>query len=154
MYRNLSSLAIVLLWSVALSAADQSNPAAWKQEVSDLRRQIQELHGRVEALERHLARDEKPAKAEPQARYEYLDVQFVEFPSRDAAHKAICTRGNDVIFGKAMDGYWRRFEWTLRSEIEPDVLRDAAFNLPVGTLSPVLEGKNRFYILRVLDRKE
>ena len=165
MYRRLHSVAFVLLCWPALFGADSGNSenqsADWKQEASELRRliqelshRIQELSDRIETLDQHVARDENRSGTERMVRYEQVHVRFADFASRDAAYKSISARGNDVLGGKAIDKPWKLFGWTPRSQIESVVIRKAAFTLPLGRLSQIIEDKNGLYILRVLERRE
>jgi parvulin-like peptidyl-prolyl isomerase len=47
-------------------------------------------------------------------------------------------------------GEW---DWTSRGALAEQKLEDAIFELPIGQLSPVIEGKTAFHIVQVVDRQ-
>jgi hypothetical protein len=47
-------------------------------------------------------------------------------------------------------GEW---DWTNRGSLAEQTIEDAIFELPVGRLSPIIEGKTAFHIVRVIDRQ-
>ena len=155
MCRRVLSIAIFLLSSSLSLGAEPDNPGNqptdWKKEASELRQLIRELSDQIESLERRVLGNESSFGVDGLVRYEQLEVRFVDFTSRDVAFRFIARLGNDVLRGKSIDA-WKRFEWTPRSEITSDVIREAAFTLPLGELSQILSDESGFYILRVLER--
>jgi foldase protein PrsA len=58
--------------------------------------------------------------------------------------------GSDGV--EAADG--GRRDWTTKGSLACEELDRALFGLPVGTLSPIIEGPNGFHIIRVTQREE
>lgn len=46
-----------------------------------------------------------------------------------------------------------RWDWTNRGSLAEQKLEDTLFQLPVGTVSPVIEGRSAFHLVKVLDRQ-
>ena len=110
----------------------------------------------------HLADFEKPARA----RWEELVVRFSKYPGKAEAYAAIALMGNQVLAGAPLariaqsqsDGVTSseggRRDWTFEGSLVSEVLDRALFGLPVGQLSPILEGEHGFHIVRVIEREE
>ncbi|GAG24799.1 unnamed protein product, partial [marine sediment metagenome] len=45
-------------------------------------------------------------------------------------------------------------DWTTKGSLVSDVIDKAIFNLPIGALSPILESKRGFHIVRVIQRQD
>ena len=115
----------------------------------------------LEYYREHLAEFERPARA----RWEELTVGFSKYPGKAEAYAAIAGMGNRVCAGvplsevarslsdgtTASDGGLR--DWTRKGSLVCEELNRALFELPVGQLSPILEDKDGFYIVRVIERE-
>ncbi len=110
----------------------------------------------------HLSRFETPCRA----KWEELMVRIAKYPSKADAYAAIARMGNQVLAGTplaqvareqsdgstALSGGFR--DWISKGSFAVEKVDQALFGLPIGQLSPILEGETGFYIVRVLDRQE
>lgn len=104
----------------------------------------------------------KPA----QARWEELMVSYGKHPTKEAARDAIARLGNQVLGGAPLtevaksgsDGFTAtqggRHDWTSKGSLASQTIDHALFSLPVGQMSPILDGDTGFHIIRVVERKE
>lgn len=109
----------------------------------------------------HLEEYEQPARA----RWEQLTVRFDQFPSRDAARKAIEEMGNEAYFGGNIQAVAKArsqepfassggvHDWTNRGSLASEVLEEQIFQLPLDRMSRVIEDSDGFHIVRVTDRE-
>ncbi len=100
------------------------------------------------------------------AQYEELMVRYDKFPDKAAAWDAIAEMGNRVWHGTPFaevakarsDGATAaeggRRDWTSKGSLVCAALDQALFTLPVGQLSPIIEGPTGFHIVRVTAREE
>jgi parvulin-like peptidyl-prolyl isomerase len=98
------------------------------------------------------------------AQWEELMVRYSKYPTRAAAYDAIARMGNQVWAGApfvevakaASDGpeaaKGGQRDWTEKGALACQALDMALFNLPVGQLSPIIEGDHGFHIIRVTRR--
>jgi len=102
-----------------------------------------------------------------QARWEELMVSFDRYSNKAAAFAALADMGNQVMQGApfsevakarsqgptAADG--GGYDWTNQGSLSSKELDQALFGLalPLNSLSQIIESKNGFYIIRVLERK-
>jgi len=100
------------------------------------------------------------------ARWEELMVSYSKHSSKAAAYEAIARMGNQVVGGTplaqvaktgsdsvlAADGGQR--DWTTKGSLVCKELDQALFSLPMGQLSPIIEGPRGFHIVRVVEREE
>jgi parvulin-like peptidyl-prolyl isomerase len=110
----------------------------------------------------HAEEFEKPARA----RWEEIVVRYSKYPSKPAAHDALAALGNQVLSGvpfaevakAGSDGTTAaeggRRDWVSQGSLVDEELNRAIFGLPVGQLSPILEGDHGYYIIRVIERSE
>ncbi|MGA2030804.1 MAG: peptidyl-prolyl cis-trans isomerase [Thermoguttaceae bacterium] len=111
----------------------------------------------------HLKEFEKPARA----RWEELMVRFAKYPSKAEAFAALAALGNQVLMAGAplaevakrgsdgsTAGDGGAYPWTSKGSLACEELDRALFALPVGQLSPIIEGAAGFHILRVTEREE
>jgi len=112
--------------------------------------------------EEHAEEFDHPARA----KWEELAVRFSEFPTKAAARQTIAAMGNQVFAGRpltevakahsqgstASEGGQR--DWTTRGSLACEALDRAIFGLPVGQLSPIIESKRGYHIVRVTEREE
>ena len=99
----------------------------------------------------HLDEFTHPARA----RWEELFVRYSDHASKDSAHDALARLGNQVVLAgaplaevarrgsggpTASEGGQRR--WTTKGSLVCKELDRALFSLPVGQLSPIIEGPN------------
>jgi PPIC-type PPIASE domain len=111
--------------------------------------------------EQHLLDYEYPA----QARWEELMVSFDQFPDKAAAYAAIAQMGNRVMQGvpfaevakASSQGYTAdkggANDWTTQGSLACKALDESLFQLPVGSLSGIIESDHGFHIIRVVERK-
>mgnify|MGYP000959737747 CR=1 FL=1 len=109
----------------------------------------------------HLKEFTQPARA----RWEELMVTFSKYPDKASAYDDIARMGNLVFSGvpfahvakssshgfTAADGGQRK--WTDQGVLACQELDRALFHLPLGQLSPIIEGPTGFHILRVVERE-
>ena len=106
------------------------------------------------------------------ARWEELMVRFDRHPSKEAAWAALAQLGNtaagvgaapgEPAFAELAPGRSHGFtaeeggahDWTAPGTLASEQLEESLFNLPVGEMSPILEGPLGFHIVRVLERRE
>jgi len=100
------------------------------------------------------------------AKWEELMVSYSKYPSKDEARDALAKMGNQVFTGApfaevakagsngimASDGGLR--DWTSKGSLACKELDLALFGLPIGQLSPIIEGPTGFHIIRVTSREE
>lgn len=109
-----------------------------------------------------LADYEHPARA----RWEELAVKVASASSKEEAYAHIVRMGNLVQDGASFSevakngsdgitaGKGGARDWTTKGSLVSDVLDRAAFSLPVGELSPILESDRGFHIMRVIQRQD
>jgi len=110
----------------------------------------------------HLDEFTKPARA----KWEELMVRFSNYPNKAAAYDAIARLGNHVLNGislaaiarEASDGVTADqggvWDWTAKGSLVCKEIDQALFSLPIGQLSPIIEGPQGFHIVRVIEREE
>lgn len=98
------------------------------------------------------------------ARWEQLSVGFGRERTKQEAYAMLAQMGNQVLGGvpfadvaragsegvTAEDGGQR--DWTSQNSLVSVTLDRALFELPVGQLSPILEDRDAFHIIRVVER--
>ncbi len=104
----------------------------------------------------------RPARAQ----WDELMASFAKYPGRAEAGEAIARLGNQVRSGAAFaqvamagsDGVTAanggRRDWTSKGSLVCKEIDRALFSLPVGQLSPIIEGPNGFHIVRVTQRDD
>ena len=116
----------------------------------------------VEYYQKNSKDYDRPARV----RWEELMVNFSEFDSKADAYRAIAAMGNRVLRGAAFsrvareeskgvtasDGGW--YDWTTKGSLRATELDAAIFELPVDTLSQIIETEDGFHIIRILDRED
>ncbi|MEN6452459.1 MAG: peptidyl-prolyl cis-trans isomerase [Thermoguttaceae bacterium] len=104
----------------------------------------------------------KPARA----RWEELVVSYARYPTKAAAYDAIARLGNQVLAGAplgdiakansdgvtASNGGGR--DWTTPGSLVCKELDRMLFRLPIGELSPIIEGPTGYHIVRVTKRDD
>ena len=98
------------------------------------------------------------------ARWQQVMIKFSKHSSRLKAKKAIIDLGNEIIYSPSMqaiakkssDGFRAKeggvHEWTTKNSLVHKELDTAIFDLPTNVLSEVIETKDGFHIIRVLER--
>jgi parvulin-like peptidyl-prolyl isomerase len=93
-------------------------------------------------------------------------VRFDAFPTKAAAYAALAVAGNHILEGKPFAIVARESSqgstaaqggvqpWTKKGSLVSKQLEAALFELPVGTLSPILEDDRGFHIVRVVERRD
>ncbi len=111
---------------------------------------------------RHIDEFTKPARA----KWEELMVRYADYPSKQAARDALAGMGNRVLAGAPLfevakresagptadEGGLRR--WTTKGSLVCEEIDRALFGLPIGQLSPIIEGADGWHIVRVVEREE
>jgi parvulin-like peptidyl-prolyl isomerase len=104
-------------------------------------------------------------KFEATARWEELAVRFDKFSSKAEAYRALAAMGNEVFQGADFAEVAKarsqgvtadeggQYDWTTRGGLVSEELNKALFTLPVGQLSPIIETRTGFHIVRVLERR-
>jgi parvulin-like peptidyl-prolyl isomerase len=99
------------------------------------------------------------------AQWEELLVRYAKYPTRAAAYEAIARMGNQIWAGTPFGDVAKtgsdgpeapkggRRDWTAKGALACQALDTALFNLPVGQLSPIIEGDRGFHIIRVTRRE-
>lgn len=118
-----------------------------------------------EMLDEYLANKEKYA-IRAKSKWEQLMVRFDKHPTKKAARKKIVELGNRVLHGanlsavakKDSDGFFAskggQHDWTGKGALVLKEIDKAIFDLPVGELSDIIESRDGFHIVRVVDRNE
>lgn len=124
---------------------------------------IDETVTHQEMLEDYLANKEKYAKR-AKSRWEQVMVRFDKHSTRAEARKKIAEVGNQVIYGanlseiakKHSDGFRASkggaHDWTGKGALVLKKIDEAIFNLPIGELSDIIESRDGFHIVRVVER--
>jgi len=93
-------------------------------------------------------------------------VRFDKHDSRVAAKKKIAELGNKVIYGGSLkeiakeksDGFRAseggQHDWTGKGALVLKEIDKAIFNLPIGELSDIIESRDGYHIVRVIDRNK
>ncbi len=105
--------------------------------------------------------------APARARWEHLMVRYGKYPTKVAAFEAIAQLGNQVVLqGRpfaevaragsdgitAAQGGVR--DWTAKGGLVNEEMDKALFSLPVGQMSPIIQGPDGYHIIRVTEREE
>jgi hypothetical protein len=110
----------------------------------------------------HLADYDYPAKA----RFEQLTLKVTAGRSRGQAWSMLAAMGNEVMQGKPFADIARTrsegptaaaggvYDWTTKGSLVSKVVDEAAFKLPVGQLSAILDDGSALHIIRVTERTE
>jgi parvulin-like peptidyl-prolyl isomerase len=100
-----------------------------------------------------------------QARWEELMVSFDKYPDKATAFGALAQMGNQVMQGAPLADVAKvgsqgptassggSYDWTNQGSVSSKEIDQAIFNLPVGTLSQIIETTRGFHIIRVTERK-
>lgn len=118
-----------------------------------------------EMLDDYLANKEKYA-VRARSKWEQVMVRFDKHDSRNAAKKKIAELGNKIIYGGSLkeiakeksDGFRAseggQHDWTGKGALVLKEIDKAIFSLPVGELSDIIESRDGYHIVRVIDRNE
>jgi parvulin-like peptidyl-prolyl isomerase len=99
------------------------------------------------------------------AKWEQVMVRFDQFSSREEARKAIVELGDKIVYGAKLDavakessqGYLAseggQHDWTTQDALVLKELDKAIFELPVGKLSDIIETRDGYHIVRVIERE-
>ena len=101
---------------------------------------------------------------EAKCRWEQLTVGFGRRRSKREAYAMLADMGNQVLSGASFaevaktrsEGVTAEngglHDWTTQNSLVSATLDRALFELPVGQLSPILEDRDQFHIVRVIER--
>ena len=118
-----------------------------------------------EMLEVYLANKEKYA-VRARSKWEQIMVRFDKHDSRAAAKKKIAELGNQIIHGanlaavakKQSDGFRAaqggQHDFTGKGALVLKEIDEAIFTLPVNKLSDIIESRDGYHIVRVLERND
>jgi parvulin-like peptidyl-prolyl isomerase len=99
-------------------------------------------------------------------KFEELMIRYKKYPTKTAAFDAIAQMGNQVFGGAPFAEVARRqsdsitavkggqWGWTSKGSLADPALERAVFELPLGQMSPIIEGERGYHIVRVLDRED
>lgn len=99
------------------------------------------------------------------AKWEQIMVRFDKFSSRDEARKAIVELGDKVVYGAKLDAVAKensqgflaseggQHDWTTQDALVLKELDKAIFELPIGKLSEIIETRDGYHIVRVIERE-
>ena len=97
-------------------------------------------------------------------RWEQVMVRFSKFPSRSKAKRALVELGNQIVYGAKLEAVAKKsshgfrahdggqHDWTTQGALVAKELDRALFRLPVGELSEIIETRDGFHIVRVIER--
>ena len=103
---------------------------------------------------------------EARAKWEQIMVRFDKFSSREGARQAIVSLGDKIVYGAKLDAVARessqgylaskggQHDWTTQDALVLKELDKAIFELPIGKLSDIIETRDGFHIIRVIEREE
>ena len=118
-----------------------------------------------EMLDDYLSNKEKYA-IRARSKWEQIMVRFDKHKSRNAAQKKLAELGNRVINGASLkeiakkhsDGFRAsqggQHDWTGKGALVLKEIDKAIFDLPIGKLSEIIESRDGFHIIRVIERNE
>ena len=108
----------------------------------------------------NIASYEVPAKC----RWEQVMIRFDRSKSRAAAKEAVVELGNQIVYGanlaavakKSSHGFLAseggQHDWTSKGALVLKEIDDAIFSLPVGELSDIIESRDGYHVIRVIER--
>jgi len=126
---------------------------------------IDETVTHQEMLEDYLANKEKYAKR-ARAKWEQIMIRFDKHKSRAEAKKKIAEIGNQVVYGASFaeiakqhsDGFRAskggQHDWTGKNALVLKKIDQAIFTLPVQVLSDIIESRDGYHIIRVIERED
>lgn len=103
-------------------------------------------------------------KVDARCRWEQLSIRFGRSRTKEEAYAQLAHLGNQLLQGASFEQLASQYsegptadeggqyDWTTQGSLVSDVLDKALFALPVGQLSPILEDRNEFHIIRVHER--
>lgn len=118
-----------------------------------------------EMLEDYLANKEQYANR-ARVRWEQIMIRFDKHDSRTEAKKKIAELGNQIIYGasfaeiakKHSHGFRAskggRHDWTGKNALVLKKVDQAIFTLPVFELSDIIESRDGYHIIRVIERED
>jgi parvulin-like peptidyl-prolyl isomerase len=103
--------------------------------------------------------------SKPKVKWEELMISRSRIPDAQAARNAVAKLGNEVIVGRRSFADVARagshgvtadkgglHDWTTQGSLVSEVLDHALFSIELGRMSKILEDKDGFHIIRVVDR--
>lgn len=100
------------------------------------------------------------------ARWEQMTVLFKNFESREAAHREIWEMGREAYYGSSMQAVARErsqepfakqdgglHDWTSQGSLVSEPIDEQVFSIPLEKMSNIIEDKEGFHIIRVLERQ-
>ena len=99
-------------------------------------------------------------------KWEQVMVRFDKFSTRQEARKAIVELGNQIVYGAKLPAVAKRsshgimadkggqHDWMTSGTLASENLEKLLFELPIGELSDIVETRQGFHVVRVLDRRD
>jgi parvulin-like peptidyl-prolyl isomerase len=118
-----------------------------------------------EMLQDYQSNKEKYAQR-ARVRWEQIMVRFDKSKTRKEAKRKIAEIGNDIVYGasfaekakKHSHGFRAskggQHDWTGKGALVLKEIDKAIFELPIGKLSDIIESRDGYHIIRVLERNE
>lgn len=100
------------------------------------------------------------------SRWEQVMIRFDRSSSRAEAKKTLVELGNQIVYGanlaavaeKSSHGFRAdqggQHDWTTRGALVLKEIDEAIFTLPIGELSDIIETRDGFHVVRVIERTE
>ena len=116
----------------------------------------------LDSYHENIAAYEMPAKC----RWEQVMIRFDRSSSRAAAKASIVELGNQIVYGanlaavarKSSHGFLAsdggKHDWTTQGALVLKEIDEAIFSLPVGELSDIIESRDGYHVIRVIERTE
>ena len=114
----------------------------------------------------HYRGDKEKYLNKAKVKWEELVVRFSKIPNRQKAMEMITAMGNEVVYGAPFDAVAKRsshgftsvrggtYDWTTKGALVYKSVEKQLFSIPLNELSEVIESKDGFHIVRVIDRTE
>lgn len=140
---------------------ERTMAAQWVRQKIDMDEEITHIE-MLNYYKQNAEEFEFPAKA----RWEQLMVSYGGKRTRGEAYRELCRLGNLVQDGTTFADVAKQFsdgttaskggfhDWTTQGSLLYEDINKAIFTLPVGYLSPIIEDRNAFHVIRVLERRE
>lgn len=100
------------------------------------------------------------------SKWEQVVIRFDRSKSKEEAKKTIVELGNKIVYGAKLSAVAKesshgfmasdggQHDWTSRGSLVLKEIDAAIFELPVGTLSDIIETRDGYHIVRVVERNE
>ena len=119
-----------------------------------------------EEMRQYYLKNVKEFETPAQVRWEEIEVRFAKHAKREEAAQTIAALGNLVMQGAPFAEIARtrsegtaasaegKRDWVNQGALASEQLDQALFTLPIGAMSQIIEDKNGYRIVRVIERKQ